>query len=111
MHSVDQTKLKPDGSGLVFATYLGGDYTDRAYGLAVDRDGNAYVTGETQSVDFPTTPNVMQPTHGGDSDAFVLKDCDASPRIIQSRKHGASWLFGTWGEVLCRATVPIRWPD
>ncbi|HEY86148.1 MAG TPA: peptidoglycan DD-metalloendopeptidase family protein [Chloroflexi bacterium] len=66
-------KLKPDGSGLVYASYLGGDDTDRAYGLAVDRSGSVYLTGETRSANFPVTANAPQSQHSGDSDAFAVK--------------------------------------
>jgi hypothetical protein len=45
--------LIPDGSALDYATYLGGSQIDHGYGLAVDADGNAYVTGHTKSDDFP----------------------------------------------------------
>jgi hypothetical protein len=47
-------KLSPDGSGLVYSTYLGGSTGDVGAGIAVDTGGNAYVVGETQSPDFPT---------------------------------------------------------
>lgn len=46
-------ELKPDGSGLVYSTYLGGSNTDVIQGIAVDSLGNAYVTGNTDSTDFP----------------------------------------------------------
>lgn len=46
-------KLNPEGSSLVYSTLLGGDSDDLAYGIDVDGDGNAYVTGWTTSADFP----------------------------------------------------------
>jgi hypothetical protein len=49
------TKLAANGSGLVYSTYLGGMDADRAYGIALDAAGNAYVTGFTSSTDFPVT--------------------------------------------------------
>ena len=62
-------KLNRAGSQFVYSTYLGGG---GGVGIAVDRFGQAYVTGNTSSTDFPTqTP--LQPTFGGDSDAFVTK--------------------------------------
>jgi hypothetical protein len=74
-------KLSPDGSSLEYATYLGGKYFDAAYGIAVDSTGAAYVTGATESEDFPVTPGAFQTVIGtghcmGDSacaDAFVTK--------------------------------------
>jgi hypothetical protein len=67
------TKLSSSGSSLVYSTYLGGDDTDAAYGIAVDSSGSAYVAGDTGSTNFPTD-NAYQSTHGGgDMDAFVTK--------------------------------------
>ncbi|MHB8627923.1 MAG: SBBP repeat-containing protein, partial [Aggregatilineales bacterium] len=60
------------GSALVYSTYLGGSDLDQANGIAVDINGNAYVTGETASTDFPTS-NAVQGTAGGNTDAFVTK--------------------------------------
>jgi hypothetical protein len=50
-------KLNPTGSALVYSTYLGGSGDDFGYGIAVDSSGNAYVTGETFSHNFPTFPH------------------------------------------------------
>ena len=47
-------KFDNSGSNLVYFTYLGGSDNDIAYGLAVDNTGNAYLTGTTESTDFPT---------------------------------------------------------
>ncbi len=66
------TKLSADGTALVFSTYLGGTDVDRGQGIAVDIFGNAYVTGITSSLDFPTL-NPVQATLGGGVDAFVTK--------------------------------------
>jgi hypothetical protein len=54
-------KLAPGGESLVWSTFLGGNDLDVATGLAVDKSGNAYVTGRTGSVDFPTTGGTFQP--------------------------------------------------
>src|SRR5207245_1786631 len=48
-------KLNPAGSGVVYSTFLGGSAFDAGRAIAVDADGNAYVTGVTGSADFPTT--------------------------------------------------------
>src|SRR5262249_25797701 len=58
---------------LVYSTYLGGGRDDFGSAIAVDGDGHAYVTGETTSTDFPTTPEAFQTTYGGLLDAFVTK--------------------------------------
>lgn len=64
-------KLNAAGSALVYATYLGGSANDTAAGVAVDPSGNIYVTGQTQSANFPTV-NPLQATND-ESDAFVVK--------------------------------------
>ncbi len=72
------SKLNPTGGALAYSTYLGGSGGDYGQGVAVDGMGNAYVTGDTASTNFPTTPGVPQ-THSGGScpggclDAFVIK--------------------------------------
>ena len=43
------TKMNPEGSGLVYSTYLGGAASEQAWGIAIDGSGNAYVAGETPS--------------------------------------------------------------
>lgn len=54
------TKFSPDGKSLVYSTYLGGSSWDYAYAIAVDSTGSAYVTGMTQSADFPITKGAYQ---------------------------------------------------
>ena len=57
---------------LIYSTYLGGSGFDQGYAIAVDSFGNAYVTGQTAAIDFPTTPGAFQTNYGG-GDAFVSK--------------------------------------
>ncbi len=59
--------------GLVYGTFLGGIGMDRAYGVAADASGNAYVTGQTDSDSFPITPGSFSTLYRGDTDAFVAK--------------------------------------
>ncbi|HMV47755.1 MAG TPA: SBBP repeat-containing protein [Blastocatellia bacterium] len=66
-------KINSTGSALVYSTYLGGERAEEASALAVDALGNAYVTGYTFSIDFPTTAGVLQRLYGGNVDAFVAK--------------------------------------
>jgi len=54
------TKFSPDGSSLVYSTYLGGNGYDYIYAIAVDSSGSAYVTGQTNSTNFPVTAGAYQ---------------------------------------------------
>jgi hypothetical protein len=67
------TKLNASGSALAYSTFLGGTNADRGSGIAVDTSGRAYVTGETHSFNYPTTPGAFDTTSTNFSDAFVTK--------------------------------------
>ena len=59
------TKINPSGSALVYSTVFGGSQSDQANGIDIDLFGNAYVTGSTESTDFPVTAGAFQPVHAG----------------------------------------------
>ena len=74
-------KLNPAASGaasLLYSTYLGGSGDDLGYGIAVDSSGNAYVTGETGSTNFPAL-NAFQGANAGGNDIFVAELSPATP--------------------------------
>jgi hypothetical protein len=54
------TKVAAGGKTLLYSTYIGGSKWDLPYGIAIDATENAYITGGTQSPDFPTTPGAFQ---------------------------------------------------
>ncbi|WP_196305245.1 DUF7948 domain-containing protein [Metabacillus sediminilitoris] len=88
------TKLNPTGSALVYSTYLGGSSDDQGTDIFVDAEGNAYVTGFTQSPDFPTTSGAFDTTFNGGSDAFVTKlNSTGSAPLLYS-----TYLGGNTGE-------------
>jgi uncharacterized protein (TIGR03437 family) len=64
-------KLDPSGKNILYSTILGGSGRDHGYSIAVDKDGNAYITGFTESVNFPIL-NQFQLYHNN-RDAFVSK--------------------------------------
>jgi Beta-propeller repeat/Abnormal spindle-like microcephaly-assoc'd, ASPM-SPD-2-Hydin len=92
------SKIGADGSTLLYSTYLGGKNTDVAYAIAVDDAGDAYVTGTTNSPDFPVTPSAWTTICGGDgecgaslnlngflvSNAFVTKLNPAGSALVYS---------------------------
>jgi hypothetical protein len=89
------TKMSTDGSGLVYSTYLGGGGYDEAFRIALDGAGNAYVTGETQSVNFPITPGAVQTVLRSAPDVFVTKVNSGGSALVYSTYLGGSNLdFG-----------------
>jgi beta-propeller repeat-containing protein/ASPM-SPD-2-Hydin domain-containing protein len=84
-------KLDPTGSSLVYSTFLGGSGNDFPNGIAVDGSGNAYVTGLTDSANFPTK-NPLQAALGSTSndDAFVAKLDPSGSSLVYSTFLGGS---------------------
>ncbi len=80
------TKLSSSGNGLIYSTYLGGGDLDEGYGIAVDDNGSAYVTGVTRSSDFPIL-NPYQTDQGGE-DVFVAKLSSSGNGLIYSTYLG-----------------------
>src|SRR4051794_12317917 len=93
------TKLNPTGSGLVFATYLGGTDFDGGGDVAVDSAGNVFVTGGTSSTNFPTTPGAFDTTPDG-NDGFVTKLNPAGSALVYSTAIGGSATDSIGGIVL-----------
>lgn len=86
------TKLNATGTALVYSTYIGGAARDQGNAIAVDFAGNAYITGKTDSTNFPIS-NALQPTHtGASSDAFVVKLNSTGSVLAYSTYLGGSSL-------------------
>jgi hypothetical protein len=84
------TQLSSLGNALAFSTYLGGSGLDQGQGIAVDSAGNAYVTGATQSTNFPVTTNALQSVINGSQNAFVTKVNSTGEALIYSTYLGGS---------------------
>ncbi|MFN0107511.1 MAG: SBBP repeat-containing protein [Blastocatellia bacterium] len=83
-------KLNAAGTALSYLTYLGGSEPDYGFGIAVDKDGNAFIAGQTDSVNFPTA-NALQSAKGFfGSDAFVTKINPTGTALIYSTYFGGS---------------------
>jgi hypothetical protein len=74
---------------LAYATYLGGGALDTGEAIAVDPGGNVYITGQTLSMNFPTT-NALRSTPAGMSDAYVTKLNSNGTAVIFSTYLGGS---------------------
>jgi hypothetical protein len=81
-------KLEPDGSGLVFATFIGGGCNDAVTGIAVDAREHVFVTGSTVSRDFPTTAKAFERGQQGDEDAFVAELGTNGDKLVDSTLLG-----------------------
>ncbi|MBC8490251.1 MAG: SBBP repeat-containing protein, partial [Bacteroidetes bacterium] len=85
------TKINVDGSSLVYSTYLGGSRNEDGKGIAVDGNSNAYVTGRTNSTDFPTASAIYGNFAGGVTDAFVTKiNADGSALVYSTYLGGSN---------------------
>ncbi len=87
------TKLSPTGASLVYSTYLGGAGRDYGYAVGVDGSGDAFVTGSTQSTDFPTL-SPLQVGNDGFTDAFLTEFNPLGTDLLYS-----TYLGGSGGDV------------
>jgi uncharacterized protein (TIGR03437 family) len=85
-------KLSPDGSGLVYATFLGGSGTETAAAIAVDPAGSAYVAGSTTSSDFPTSAGAFQSTNRSKPDSSNIK---GTAFVAKLNPTGTALLYST----------------
>jgi len=76
------TKFNPEGSALVYSSFLGGSRDDGGTGVAVDASGNAYVTGFTGSANFPTTAGAFDTSFNGVQDVFIAKIAGVALLVI-----------------------------
>jgi fibronectin type 3 domain-containing protein len=83
---LDLTRTGADA--LLYSTYLGGSGDDSGSGVALDSTGHVYITGTTESANFPTTPGGFQTEQAG-KDAFMVE-------LDLSQSGAASLLYGTY---------------
>jgi hypothetical protein len=83
-------ELNPDGSKLLYGTYLGGSQFDYGEHAAWDSAGNIYITGTTDSPDYPVTKGAYQPGPGGNYDALVSELSPDGSSLIYSTYFGGS---------------------
>lgn len=90
------------GGGLIFSTFLGSVEYDRGWAVAVDSVGDAYMTGDTASTTFPTTPGTFDPNANGMYDTFVSKFSTDGSTLLYSTylgggNHDISWSIAVDG--------------
>ncbi|MGH9760363.1 MAG: SBBP repeat-containing protein, partial [Blastocatellia bacterium] len=82
------TKFDAQGHSLLFSTFLGGAADDSAMSVALDHDGNVYVTGNSESHDYPVTPDAFQTVKRGPSDVVVSKLNPDGSKLVYSTYLG-----------------------
>jgi hypothetical protein len=86
----DPTRLLVIDPTLRYGTYLGGKDKELSHGLALDGAGNVYVTGSTQSFDFPTTSGAYERNDSGSKDVYVSKLSADGSQLLFSTFVGGS---------------------
>jgi hypothetical protein len=91
------TKLNSAGSALIYSTLIGGsgntsfETGDQGNSIAIDINGNAFITGQASSLNYPTTPGVFQTTFAGSNfDAFVTKLNPSGSELLYSSYLGGN---------------------
>ena len=100
------TEFNPSGSALIYSTYLGGSLQDVAYAIALDPSSNAYLTGYTQSTDFPTTPGAFQSSSGAKITGFVTALNATGSALVYSTYLGGN-TTGTTPCETCGTSIAV----
>jgi len=91
-------KLSADGSEMIYSTFIGGNNNDVSRGITVDDEGNVYVTGRSESDDFPTTAGAYDEDFNGDCDVIVFKlNHDGSDLVYSTYVGGNNYEVGYSG--------------
>ena len=84
------TKIKSDGTSVIYSTFIGGSLEDEGIRSAVNKNGEIFVTGRTTSKDFPTTPGAYQTQLKGQDDNFIVKLNNMGTGLIYSTYLGGT---------------------
>ncbi len=90
-------RLAPNGSSLVYSTYLGGKYDDYGYAIALDAANNAYVTGSTESGSFSVPSTIKRTSRSGVSDAYLAKIRNDGQELIDTEYIGGKIMETGYG--------------
>ncbi len=94
------TKYNPNGTAQVYATYIGGNNADAPHSMITDFNGQLYILGSSNSVDYPVTNNAFQTTLGGSYDIVVTKLNAAGSALVGSTFMGGESMDGINTSVL-----------
>jgi hypothetical protein len=94
------TKLDKTGSYLIYSTLIGGNDQEQGNGISLDPDANAYITGETVSIDFPVTKGADDVSYNGDIEAYALKLSANGSELEYSTYLGGGKRDGGYGIVV-----------
>ena len=105
------SKISPDGSTLIYSTYLGGENATIGYGIAVDSLGEAYVVGTTDSPHYPVAPNAFNTLCGGDgkcgaswnSQGYIVNNCFIAKFNVEGTSLIYSGFLGYYENVACHS--------
>jgi uncharacterized protein (TIGR03437 family) len=101
-------RLSPAGDGLIYSTYIGGAGEDKAYGIALDRQSNVYLTGHTTSPNFPSAQGNYDPGSLGTADVFMLKlSADTSVNFISAAPAALNVTAASGGVAPAAQTLAI----
>ncbi|HEX5413845.1 MAG TPA: SBBP repeat-containing protein [Terriglobia bacterium] len=89
-------KINPQGTALVYSTYLGGTGDDEAVRVAVDSSGQAYVAGFTNSLDFPTAGPLQGSNGGGDCGTTVYPAACYDAFVAKLNASGSNLVYATY---------------
>ena len=89
-------KLKPDGSGLVYGTFLGGSSDDHGNAIAVDAAGNVFVAGSTASTNFPLTADATKKNYAGGGGEHNNNDLTGDGFLAVLNPAGTKEVFATY---------------
>jgi hypothetical protein len=93
------TKIAPTGT-LIYSTFVGGSQNDLANNITVDSLGSAYIVGQSNSSDYPTTPGAYQTTFNNYIDGFITKlSPDGSSLVYSSYFGGLNVNVGGYGNI------------
>ena len=88
------TKFAPNGTSIIYSTYLGGTQFDEGQGIAADSAGYAYVAGYTASTNYPTTANAWRRNLNGSGAAVTVYDAFVTKLAPNGRTLSYSTYFG-----------------